>query len=165
MTSPGQRAGTKIDQCLDLVFESAKWLALPLSLLLFAQWPLREVVQAGSREANDLGQLIFALYVVAAVGYASQKRAHLASDFMARHYRESWRRRIEVAGILLFTMPWAAFLLREAFPIVMLSISQLERFPETYNPGYFVLKGALLLLALIQLLYGLASMIRAGRRD
>jgi hypothetical protein len=62
-------------------------------------------------------------------------------------------------------MPWAAFLLREAFPIVMLSISQLERFPETYNPGYFVLKGALLLLALIQLLYGLASMIRAGRRD
>jgi hypothetical protein len=47
----------------------------------------------------------------------------------------------------------------------MLSISQLERFPETYNPGYFVLKGALLLLALIQLLYGLASMIRAGRRD
>jgi len=35
-------------------------LALPLALLLFLQWPLRDLVHKFSREANDLGQVAFA---------------------------------------------------------------------------------------------------------
>src|SRR5689334_12500560 len=45
-------------------------LVLPISLLLFLQWPLRELVHAGSREANDLAQWLFALYVSLAMTYA-----------------------------------------------------------------------------------------------
>src|SRR5437762_900472 len=55
---------------IDLVLRAAMWVALPLALLLFAQWPLRDLVQAYSREANDLGQLLFAAYVAVAVAVA-----------------------------------------------------------------------------------------------
>jgi hypothetical protein len=37
----------------------ASLLVIPLALLLFIQWPLREWVQAYSRQANDMGQILF----------------------------------------------------------------------------------------------------------
>jgi hypothetical protein len=51
----------------------ASLLVLPLAGLLFFQWPLRECVQAYSHEANDLGQVLFALYVAVAIFAASQR--------------------------------------------------------------------------------------------
>ena len=55
-----------LDRCVAAAVRGAGWLMLPLALLLFAQWPLRELVQAGSREANDLAQVVFALYMAVA---------------------------------------------------------------------------------------------------
>jgi hypothetical protein len=36
------------------LFLAAACLVLPLAALLFAQWPLRDLVPAGSLQANDL---------------------------------------------------------------------------------------------------------------
>ncbi len=47
---------------------------LPVALILFLQWPLRDFVRAYSREANDLGQWIFALYVSLALTFATRER-------------------------------------------------------------------------------------------
>jgi hypothetical protein len=78
--------GRWLDRILSSVLSCLKWLALPISLLLFLQWPLREYVHAYSREANDLGQWLFALYVAASVTAASRAGTHLATDALARHY-------------------------------------------------------------------------------
>ena len=61
-----------VDRTLGSVLAAARWLVLPVALILFLQWPMRDFVQWGSREANDLGQWIFALYVSLAVTYASR---------------------------------------------------------------------------------------------
>ena len=53
----------RLDRLIGHTVAAAQWLALPLVLLLFLQWPLRDVVHAYSRQANDLGQIVFALYV------------------------------------------------------------------------------------------------------
>ena len=66
-----------IDRVLGRFIAAGRWLVLPVALALFLQWPLREFVQWGSREANDLGQWIFALYVSLAVTFATRERAHL----------------------------------------------------------------------------------------
>ena len=55
------------DRTLDRLFRAAAWLALPVALLLFLQWPLRDLARTGSREANDLAQWLFALHVAVAV--------------------------------------------------------------------------------------------------
>src|SRR5439155_9859437 len=75
-----------VDRALGRLIEGGRWLVLPVALILFLQWPLRDFVQWGSREANDLGQWVFALYVSLAMTFATRERAHLAVDAIAHDY-------------------------------------------------------------------------------
>jgi TRAP-type mannitol/chloroaromatic compound transport system permease small subunit len=129
-----------------------KWLALPVSFLLFLQWPLRDLVQGYSREANDLGQWLFALYVAASVTAATLAGTHLKADAFARRYGPRTRRTLSRIGSFGILLPWALFVAFSARPTIFASVQHLERFPDTGNPGYFVVKLALWLLAGLMLL-------------
>jgi TRAP-type mannitol/chloroaromatic compound transport system permease small subunit len=152
-----------LDRCVEWILAAAKWLALPIVAALFLQWPLRDIVGAYSRETNDLGQWIFALYVAVAITAATRSRTHLAADVLARRYPAQWRERLSRLGILLGLAPWAIFVLATSRNIVVSSVLQLEQFPETYNPGYYLIKIALWLLALLVLLQGLIDLVRPAR--
>jgi TRAP-type mannitol/chloroaromatic compound transport system permease small subunit len=149
-----------LDRLVAFILAAAKWLALPIVLALFLQWPLRDIVGAYSREINDIGQWIFALYVSAAITAATRAKTHLAADTIARHYSPRWRAFLARVGILLGLMPWAVFVLVTSRYIVLASMLGLERFPDTYNPGYYLIKVALWLLALLVLLEGLIELFR-----
>jgi len=136
-----------IDRALGMLLRAGSLLVLPVSLLLFLQWPLREWVQAYSREANDLAQVLFALYVALAVTAATRRHAHLAADALARRYAERTRIRLARLAAFAIALPWAAFVLWSAWPIVAQAVRQQESFPDTFNPGYFLLKLAVALLA------------------
>jgi TRAP-type mannitol/chloroaromatic compound transport system permease small subunit len=136
-----------VDRALRWTLLAASVLVLPLSLLLFLQWPLREWVQAYSREANDLAQVLFALYVALAVTAATRRHAHLAADALARRYDAATRAVLARIGALAIQLPWALFVLWSAWPIVAQSVRQHESFPDTFNPGYFLLKVAVAVLA------------------
>src|SRR5262245_51341890 len=157
--------GCRLDRALGQVPRSLKWLALPISFLLFLQWPLRDYVQAYAREANDLGQWLFALYVAASVLAATRAGTHLATDAVARRYRPATRRLIAHAGNLLALTPWALCILITATPAILRSLGQLERFPETGNPGYFIIKVALWVLALGVLATTIVDLIKPQPKD
>ena len=123
-----------------------KWLVLPLGLLLFLQWPLRELVHGYSREANDLGQSLFALYIAASVTAATLAGTHLAADAIARHYSPRTRKVLLRFGQLVALAPWAIFVSIAAWPLIASSLQHWEGFPDTGNPGYFIVKLALWLL-------------------
>ena len=139
-------------------------LILPLGLLLFLQWPLRDVVQMYSREANDLAQVLFALYVSIAITYATRRDSHLATDLVAQRYSEGTRRTMARVGSLFILVPWSLFILYAAWPMTVQSVRQLESFPETFNPGYFLLKIALLLAAVLVLIQALLDAFRGRAR-
>lgn len=134
---------------LGWVDRAAMPLAIAIALLLFAQWPLRDLAGAGNgpTQANDLAQWLFALYVAVALRHAGRRGAHLvarpdrAADTAGRHAR---LRRI---GAALCVLPWSLFLVATAAAPVMHSVAALELFPDTFNPGYFMIKVALALLA------------------
>ncbi len=152
-----RRALGALDRGLGIVIGCALVLVLPVSLLLFLQWPLRELVAAYSREANDLAQLLFALYVAAAISYASRRHVHLAADAFAHRYPARVRARLaRIAGLVVLA-PWSLFILYTAWPVVAQSVAQLESFPETYNPGYFLVKVAVALLAALVLLQSVVA--------
>jgi TRAP-type C4-dicarboxylate transport system permease small subunit len=127
-------------------------LVVPLALLLFFQWPLREWVQgASSRFANDLAQILFALYMAVAVVAASRAGAHLTVHLQPDGALRSgrWRRWATMACVA----PWALFSLWAGWGTIRLSMAGLERFSETQNPGYFMVKlslGVLLLLIFLE---------------
>ena len=149
-----------LDRAICRVVAATSFLVLPVSLLLFLQWPLREWLQAYSREANDLAQVVFAVYVSVAITAATRRHAHLAADALARRYGAAVRHRLARLGALLVLVPWSMFIVYAVWPSVMQSVRQLEGFPETYNPGYFIIKIALLLLVLTTLLQGVVDVFR-----
>ena len=152
-----------LDQLVASVLAAAKWLALPIVVLLFLQWPLRSIIGLYSREANDLGQWLFALYVAASVTAATRARAHLAADTMACKYSAATRQWLARAGALFGLIPWSIIVLATSWSIVRDSARLLERFPDTGNPGYFIIKLALLLMALLVLIEGLLELMPVRR--
>jgi TRAP-type mannitol/chloroaromatic compound transport system permease small subunit len=149
-----------LDRFLAALLRAAQWLILPVVILLFLQWPLRDLVRSHSREANDIGQWIFALYVAASVTAATRARTHLAADILARRYRPAVRALIMRCGALLGLMPWALLVLIAGKNIVVSSVVSLEAFPDTYNPGYFFVKIALWLLAALVLAQAVLDLAR-----
>jgi len=147
-----------LDQLVASILAAAKWLALPIVVLLFLQWPLRSIVGLYSREANDLGQWLFALYVAASITAATRSKAHLAADTMARNYSAATRQWLARAGALFGLIPWSVIVLVTSWSLVRDSMLLLERFPDTGNPGYFIIKLALLLMALLVLIEGLLEL-------
>ena len=156
-----------LDRLIGRVIDAGAWLALPLMFLLFLQWPLRDLVRGYSREANDLGQIIFALYVALSVTAATRAGTHLAADLLAQHYSARARIRLKKAGALLGLLPWALFVFITGRQIVMSSLALFEAFPDTVNPGYFVIKLALWIMAIMilaQVVVDLAGPEAAERR-
>ncbi|HZX26517.1 MAG TPA: C4-dicarboxylate ABC transporter substrate-binding protein [Telluria sp.] len=146
-----------------ILFAVTGLLVLPLAALLFAQWPLRELVQAHSTQANDLAQILFALYMAVAVTAATRDGTHLAAGHAPDEHTPPpgrWR----AWALLACTVPWALFTLWSSAPSVWQSLRQLERFGETLNPGYFVIRLALWLMVVLILVDALLAPLR-GLKD
>jgi TRAP-type mannitol/chloroaromatic compound transport system permease small subunit len=135
-------------------------LVLPVSLLLALQWPLRDLLHAYSREANDLAQWLFALYVTLALVCATRRRAHLAADALARRYPPRLRALLSRTGNALALIPWSLFLLYAASPVAWNSLRQFESFPDTDNPGYFIIKLCVWLMGALVLAQALIDVLR-----
>jgi TRAP-type C4-dicarboxylate transport system permease small subunit len=143
---------------LDRTTRIGAWLVLPLALLLFAQWPLRDLVGAWSRQANDIAQWIFAIYVALALREATRRRAHMAAAFLIGRYPLRWQRRLARFGEALAVLPWAAFVLFAGAAPTWNSVAELEAFPDTGNPLYFLIRVSTWLLALLMLLQALITL-------
>ena len=149
-----------LDRLIGHVIAVAKWLALLLIVLLFLQWPLRDFLHGYSREANDLGQVTFALFVAASVTAATRAGTHLAADLLARRYSARARRRLNQAGNAVGLLPWTLFVLLAGRTTVFFSIRDLESFQDSGNPGYFLVKLALWVMAALILGQSLVDIFR-----
>jgi TRAP-type C4-dicarboxylate transport system permease small subunit len=165
MQAPRTSTGTStaLDRWLDRATGLIMVLALPIVALLFLQWPLREWAGAGSAQANDAAQALFAVYVAAAIRHAAQRKAHLVSRPDLRDHGGHWLRSLRSAGASLAVLPWALFVCWQGAPTVLRSVSGLERFPETANPGYFLIKVAMLLLAALLALQAILHLWQLAR--
>jgi len=153
-----------LDRLLGRLLATIQWLALPLALLLFLQWPLRDLVHGYSTQANDLAQILFAVYVAAAVAAAARAGTHLAADAIAQRYSARSRARLRKIGALAI-MPWALFVLVASKQPVVESVALLEGFSQTLNPGYFIIKLALWLMALTMLAQSVIELLRPSAPD
>ena len=154
-----------IDKGIGVMLASIRWFAVPVTLLLFLQWPLRELIKTYSREANDLGQCLFAIFVAASVVAATRAGAHLATDAIARRLAPRVRRGVAAVGLVTAVLPWSAFVLWSMWPALRSSVLATERFPDTGNPGYFILKLALPLLMALVLVQALLDLARGALRS
>jgi TRAP-type mannitol/chloroaromatic compound transport system permease small subunit len=154
-----------LDHLIGTMVAAAKWLALPLITLLFLQWPLRELFRGYSREANDLGQVAFALFVAVSVTAATRAGTHLAADLLAQRYSARTRRRLDRVGAAVGLLPWALFVLIASKSAVVSSLRDLESFQDSGNPGYFLIKIALWVMAALVIGQSLVDIFRPLETD
>jgi TRAP-type mannitol/chloroaromatic compound transport system permease small subunit len=154
-----------LDRLIGHIVAATQWLALPLVVLLFLQWPLRDVFRTFSREANDLGQVIFAFFVAVSVTAATRARTHLAADLLASLYPPRVRRRLNQLGSALGLLPWALFVLIASKSTVISSLHDREAFQDSGNPGYFLIKLALWVMAILILGQSLLDILRPRAVD
>ena len=159
------RIAAALDRLIAHILALGRILAIPVVLLLFLQWPLRDLIRAYSREANDLGQWLFALYVAMAVTAATRARTHLATDVIARGYAPRTRAMLVRGVALIGVLPWALFVIIAGAGTVIPSVLGRETFPDTTNPGYFLVKLALWLLAGLMLAQGIVDLLRPGPEE
>jgi TRAP-type C4-dicarboxylate transport system permease small subunit len=151
------RLASRSARVLDRATSLGAWLVLPLALLLFAQWPLRDLLGAWSRQANDIAQWLFALYVALAMRETTRRHAHLAAGLLVGRYPPRWRRRLARFGEPLAVLPFALYVIVTSALPTWRSIVGLEAFPDTSNPLYFVIRASAWLLALLMALQALLA--------
>ncbi|MGB9116446.1 TRAP transporter small permease subunit [Bradyrhizobium sp.] len=154
-----------LDRLIGRIVAVAKWLALPLIVLLLLQWPLRDLLRSYSREANDLGQVAFALFVAVSVTAATRAGTHLAADLLAQRYSARARRRLNQIGAAVGLLPWALFVLIAGKTTIVSSVRDLESFQDSGNPGYFLVKLSLWVMAALILGQSLVDIFRPLAAD
>jgi TRAP-type mannitol/chloroaromatic compound transport system permease small subunit len=155
----------RLDRLIGQIIAATQWLALPLILLLFLQWPLRDVIRGYSREANDLGQIIFAILVAVSVTAATRAGTHLAADTLAQRYSALTRHRLKQLAAAIGMLPWASFVIFSSTHFVIDSAIELEKFQDTNNPGYFVIKLTLWIMALLIIVQSTVDIFRPRPAD
>ena len=96
----------------------------------------------------------------ASIAAATRAKTHLAADTISRNYSDNTRQWLARAGALFGLIPWSIIVLMTSWNIVRDSTLLQEHFPDTGNPGYFIIKLALLLLALLVLIEGMIELVR-----
>ncbi|MFS2099083.1 C4-dicarboxylate ABC transporter substrate-binding protein [Variovorax sp. Varisp85] len=149
--TPETRPAPPVPRGLDWVDRAAMPFAIAIALLLFAQWPLRDLAGSGNgpTQANDLAQWLFALYVAVALRHAGRRGAHLVARPDLAADTAGPYARLRRIGAALCVLPWALFLIATGTVPVLRAVAAFELFPDTFNPGYFMIKVALLLLAVL----------------
>jgi TRAP-type mannitol/chloroaromatic compound transport system permease small subunit len=155
-----QRFVAGADRITDFIGHWAAWLCLGVVGLLFVQIPLRDLFHGGHIIANDIGQIVHATLFMIGIPFAMRHDAHVRVDIFFRRLPARTRAAIDLVGTVLFLLPWLVLLGWYSVPIVLNSVRQLEEFPETYTPGYFVLK---LQLAVFVCLVALQALATIGR--
>lgn len=158
-----------LHKSLHICIHAIAWSVLALGVLLFMQWPLREWVQAYSRQANDVAQIVFALLAAASIAAASMAGTHLSAHVVthinanvathsgnAATQQPAWRK----WALALCVLPWAVFMLWASAPLAWNALVSLEKFGETSTPGFFIIKCAVLLMAVLVLMQTLLQLQR-----
>jgi TRAP-type mannitol/chloroaromatic compound transport system permease small subunit len=105
------------------------------------------------------------LFVAVSVTAATRAGTHLAVDLVARHYSARTRRMLARAGSALGLLPWALFVLIAGKSAVISSVRDLEAFQDSGNPGYFMIKIALWVMAAAVIGQCLIDMFRPLEAD
>lgn len=130
----------RIDALTDLLGRWTAWLVGVVILLLFGQWPLREVFGGGHIMANDFGQIMHAAVFMFGLSYALRWDRHVRMDVFYRRWSARVQAMVDLSGSLLFVLPWCALMVWYGAPLMLRSAMVAEKFPDTWSPGYFIFK-------------------------
>jgi len=142
-----------IARVIDWTGRTVSWLTLLMTLLTFAIVLLRYGLNLGWIWLQEGVTYLHAVVFMVAAAWAFQTDDHVRVDIIYRERSEAYRAWVNLAGTLLFLLPFSAFLLYIAWDYVAASWAMREASREPGGlPLVWLLKGLLLLLPALLLL-------------
>lgn len=158
MTAHGDSAGRRPPAgpaawLIDRAGRAVSWLTLLMTLLTFAIVLLRYGFSLGWIWLQESVTYLHALVFMVAAAWALQTDDHVRVDIFYRERSQRYRDWVNLAGTLLFLVPFSVFLLYIAWDYVAASWAMREASREPGGlPLVWLLKGLLLLLPALLLL-------------
>jgi TRAP-type mannitol/chloroaromatic compound transport system permease small subunit len=153
-----------VDALSDAVGRLCGWLVLAMAALVVALVAARYLFAQGSVAAQEAALWLHAAVFLLGAAFALRHEQHVRVDILQQRWSPRGRARAELAGTLLFLLPFCAFMLWISLDYVAASWSLREGSRESGGlPGVFLLKTLIPLAALLLGLQGLARGWRAWK--
>lgn len=163
MNSGGHKLVNFIETITEFSGRIAAWLVLTMVLLICYDVAMRYLFQQGSVALQELEWHLFALIFLLGGAYTLKHDQHVRVDILFHSHFLNDRQRawINIAGTLLFLLPFCCLILFSSWSFVANSFYYLEGSPDPGGLPYrFILKGALWLAFVLILLQGIAELIK-----
>lgn len=150
-----------IDPLIRRVGEAASWLWLVLVLVIIVQVLMRYVLGRGSIMLEELQWHIYGIGFLLGLSYCIQADRHVRIDVLAERFSPRTRAIIEIIGILVFLLPFAAAVTLEGVKLAQqaLHLNEVSAAPGGL-PYRWVIKS---FIAIGFALIGLAALSRLSR--
>lgn len=160
-----QRIANYIDRLSDWLGRSVAWVALAMVLMMVSIVILRYLFQFGSIAMQESIMYMNALIFALGAGYTLKEKGHVRVDIFYSRLPQSRRALIDLLGTLVFLIPSMLAIIWLSWDYVGLSWRLREASPESSGlPFVYLLKSAILLLAVLLLIQGVAELIKNWQR-
>ncbi len=150
-----------VEAVIDLAGRTVSWLVLAVVVLVWVQNPLRELRLGGDILANDMGQLAHAAVFMIGAGYAWRWQSLVRVDILFQRVGPRTQAMVNLVGVFLLLLPWLAMVAWVSLPLALAALRIRETFPDTGNPGHFLMKVLLLAFVALVGLQGAAVVARS----
>ena len=156
-----QALARRVDAFNDAVGRAVAWLSLAMVLVQFTVVVMRYVLGLGSLYMQHSVVFLNAIVFLVAAGYALKDDEHVRIDIFYAKLSARGKAVTDLAGTLLFLMPFCILLWITAWPYVMASWRTLEGSLEVKGlPGVFLLKSFILVYVALLALQGVSIVAR-----
>ena len=158
-----EHAAASIDRAIAAIGRTAAWCCLYVVVAEFAVVFMRYLLGIGSIKLEESALYAHAALFMLAAAWTLQVDGHVRVDIFYARLRPRGRALVDLAGALVFLLPFAALLCALSIPYVERSWVILEQSPEANGlPFVYLLKTLIPVFALLIGLQGVAQVIRAA---
>jgi TRAP-type mannitol/chloroaromatic compound transport system permease small subunit len=156
-----QALAGRIDALNGAVGRAVAWLSLAMVLVQFTVVVMRYVFGLGSLYMQHSVVFLNAIVFLVAAGYALKDDEHVRIDIFYSKLSPRGKAITDLAGALLFLLPFCILLWITAWPYVIASWRTLEGSLEVKGlPGVFLLKSFILVYVALLAVQGLSMLAR-----
>lgn len=142
----------------DFIGRWIAYLIFVIFLLLISEVVMRYVFSSPSSWTNELGQMLFGLYVVLSGGYVMAHRGHVNVDLLYTSFSRRTQAWVDIGTSVMFFL-FTLALLYFGSSMAYESVEGWETSYSAWNPPIWPIKLAIPIAALLLLLQGIAKLL------
>lgn len=149
-----------IDRTNEVVGWVVSTVAIIFTLVIIFDVIMRYVFNAPTRWAFDVTKQMYGFYFIMLGGYALRHKAHVRVDLLIEKFSPATQRWIEIAGYLLFFLPFMWVFLSFSYTFALRSWVQNEVTYGSVQIPVYPLKMAMFVAAVLLALQGVAELLK-----